>query len=286
MEQFSIDANGMTFSALAWGQPDAPLALLVHGYPDTAHTWRHLGPALADVGYRAVAPFTRGYGPSDLAPNDSYLIADLADDILELHTALGGDGDCVLVGHDWGAVATWAVTAREPDRFRSYVCMAVPPPASVLKPFTTVKTVHIGLRQLRMSWYMAFNQLPGVERTLDTVIPRLWQSWSPGFDGREDVANVLRALEGPGRRRAALRYYRNNLQQGLRGMTDVEPKAPALYLHGVDDGCMQAAIAEAFPETLPPGSRFERVEGVGHFLHLEDPARINALILEWIGEAR
>ena len=68
MEQLRIDANGLTFAALAWGEPDATLALLVHGYPDTAHTWRHLGPELAEMGYRAVAPFTRGYAPTDLAP--------------------------------------------------------------------------------------------------------------------------------------------------------------------------------------------------------------------------
>jgi pimeloyl-ACP methyl ester carboxylesterase len=71
MKQLRIDANGLTFAAFAWGEPDAPLALLVHGYPDTAHTWRHLGPELAETGYRAVAPFTRGYAPTDLAPNDS-----------------------------------------------------------------------------------------------------------------------------------------------------------------------------------------------------------------------
>ena len=199
MEQLHVDANGLTFAALAWGEPDAPLALLVHGYPDPAHTWRHLGPELAEAGYRAVAPFTRGYAPTDLAPNDSYLIADLAADILALHTALGGDDNAVLIGHDWGAVATWAVTAREPGRFRSHVCMAVPPTAALLKPFTKAKTLPIGLRQARMSWYFAFNQLPGSGRLQDRVIPKLWRAWSPGYDGREDVAHVLRALPEPAR---------------------------------------------------------------------------------------
>jgi len=286
MEQLRIDANGLTFAAFAWGDPDAPLALLVHGYPDTAHTWRHLGPELAAKGYRAVAPFTRGYAPTDLAPNDSYLIADQAADILALHTALGGNDNSLLIGHDWGAVATWAVTDREPGRFRSYVCMAVPPTAALLKPFTKVKTLPIGLRQSWMSWYFVFNQLPGSERSLDRVIPKLWRDWSPGYDGREDVAHVLRALHDPGRRRAALRYYRNNLQRGLKDTFAMTPKAPVLYLHGARDGCMQAAIVEAFPETLPAGSRYQRVDGVGHFMQLEDPPRVNALIAEWVGAPR
>jgi pimeloyl-ACP methyl ester carboxylesterase len=282
MEQLRIDANGLTFAAFAWGEPDAPLALLVHGYPDTAYTWRHLGPELAEKGYRAVAPFTRGYAPTDLAPNDSYLIADQAADILALHTALGGDDNSVLIGHDWGAVATWAVTDREPSRFRSYVCIAVPPTAALVKVFTKLQTLPVGLRQSRMSWYFLYNQLPGSERGLDRVIPKLWRDWSPGYDAREDIAHVFHALPDPGRRRAALRYYRDNLRRGLKATFTIDPKAPALYLHGAQDGCMQAAIAEAFPEVLPAGSRYERVTGVGHFMQLENPQRVNALITEWL----
>ena len=134
-----------------------------------------------------------------------------------------------------------------------------------------------------MSWYFLFNQLPGSERGLDRVIPKLWRDWSPGYDGREDIAHVFRALQDPGRRRAALRYYRNNLQRGLKDTFTIAPKAPVLYLHGAQDGCMQAAIAEAFPQTLPAGSRYERVEGVGHFMQLEDPERVNTLITRWVG---
>lgn len=283
MEQLQIEANDLTFGALVWGEPGAPLALLIHGYPDTAHTWRHLGPELASMGYRAVAPFTRGYAPTDLAPDDCYLISRLADDILALRNALGGGDDSVLIGHDWGAIATWAITDRAPDRFRSYVCMAVPPMAAVLRPFTKLATAPIGVRQLRMSWYTIFNQLPVSERRQDWLIPKLWRDWSPGYDGSEDIAHVLQALSGPDRRRAALRYYRNNLQRGATENFTIAPKAPALYLHGAQDGCMQSAIIEAFPETLPPGSRYRRVEGVGHFMQLEDPPQVNALITDWIG---
>jgi hypothetical protein len=60
----SVSASGVRFGALAWGDPGAPLALLVHGYPDTAWTWRHVRPHLAERGWRAVAPFTRGYAPT------------------------------------------------------------------------------------------------------------------------------------------------------------------------------------------------------------------------------
>lgn len=282
-ETLQVEAGGLTFGALAWGAPDAPLALLVHGYPDTAWTWRHLGPSLAARGWRAVAPFTRGYAPTDLAPDGRYLATDLAQDLLALHTALGGDERAVLVGHDWGAVATYAVTALEPGRFRRYVTLAVPPTRAVLLPFTRRSTLGVAARQLRMSWYFAYNQLPGAERTLDRVVPRHWRTWSPGHDGRDDVTRVLAALPTTAHRRAALRYYRDNLRGGLRQGFRTEPAAPVLYLHGEQDGCMQAELATRFPEVLPAGSRFERLPGLGHFLHLEDPDRVGALVHEWIG---
>ncbi len=282
-EQVHVHANGIDFGALAWGDPGAPLALLVHGYPDTAWTWRHLGPRLARRGWRAVAPFTRGYAPTDLAPDDRYFVADLAADVLALHTALGGDERAVLVGHDWGAAAVYAATEREPTRFRRHVTLALPPPAAILKPMTTLGTLGMAARQTKMSWYFVYNQLPLAVGGQDRVIPKLWRDWSPGYDAGEDVARVLAALEGPGRRRAALRYYSDNLQRGVRSTFTVRPGAPLLYLHGEQDGCMQAQIATAFPDTLPAGSRYERVAGVGHFLHLEQPDTVGALIEDWIG---
>jgi pimeloyl-ACP methyl ester carboxylesterase len=282
-EHLRVNANGMTFGALAWGDPDAPLALLIHGYPDTAWTWRHLGPFLAEKGWRAVAPFTRGYAPSDLAPDDSYLIADQAADVLALHTALAGDTRSVLIGHDWGAAATWAVTAAEPARFARYVALAVPPPAALLTPWTSFRTLGIAVRQARMSWYFLYNQLPASERGLDKLIPKLWRDWSPGYDASEDLPKVFEALRGPGRRRAALRYYRNNLQKGVKATFSLTSGAPALYVLGEQDGCVQAEIGAAYADRLSPGSRFERVPGVGHFLQLEDPERINHLVDDWIG---
>ncbi|MEV3965592.1 alpha/beta hydrolase, partial [Nocardia sp. NPDC050193] len=104
-----------------------------------------------------------------------------------------------------------------------------------------------------------------------------------GYDGAEDIGHVFRVLAA---RRAALRYYRNNLQGGVKATFTIAPKAPALYLHGDQDGCMQAALQESFPETLPAGSRYERIAGAGHFLQLENPTRVTAVIKEWIGAPR
>ncbi|MEX1220216.1 MAG: alpha/beta hydrolase [Solirubrobacterales bacterium] len=283
-ESITIRARGMDFGALSWGVAGDPLVLLVHGYPDTAWTWRHLGPYLAGRGWRAVAPFTRGYAPSDLAPDDRYAVSDQAADLLALHEVLGGDERAALVGHDWGALAAWQVNSTEPGRFSSYVAMSVPPPEAVVAPLKTIGTLPLAARQLKLSWYFLFNQLPGSERSLGWLIPKLWRDWSPGYDAAEDLVRVFEALGDPSRSRAALRYYRNTLTTGIGELLKMKPKTAALYLHGENDGCARVEIGRLHANRLPSGSHFEAVPGVGHFLHLENPARVNPLIADWIGD--
>ena len=83
-----------------------------HRRPDTAHTWEHLLPALADAGFRAVAPFMRGYAPTAIPADGVYQIGALVADAVALHEALGGDADAVLIGHDWGAETAYLARNR------------------------------------------------------------------------------------------------------------------------------------------------------------------------------
>jgi pimeloyl-ACP methyl ester carboxylesterase len=284
-EEITVHANGLRFGALAWGASDDPLVLLLHGYPDTAHSWRHVGPVLAAEGKRVVAPFLRGYGPTDLAPDDRYYLSDLVDDVLALHGALGGDDRAAVVGHDWGAVIVWALTARDPNRFARHVCMSVPPPIALLVPFTSVATAPAGLRQLPNSWYFLANQLPMTRRVFEWSVRTLWRTWSPGYDATQDIANVLAALDSPARQRAALRYYRQNLTVGAKALFTTRPGAPVLFLHGEDDGCIRADLGDIYGERFPAGTLLERIEGAGHFLPLEAPDRVAQRILEYLGDA-
>ena len=265
-------ANGIDFAALAWGPDDGPLALCLHGYPDTAQTWRHLGPHLAERGHRVVAPYTRGYAPTSLAPDGRYGLDRLARDAAALRTALGGDERAVLIGHDWGAATAYAAAGE----FRRIVTLAVAPGPAIR---AVLKHPRAGLRQARMSWYMAFQQVPGLsERALPRLIPRLWRDWSPGYDARDDVPAALAAIGSGEHATAALRYYRHSRFPG-----DV-PSVPTLYLHGERDGCqLPDGVAHA-QGLLPPGSRAEVVADAGHFLHLERPADVNARIAAFLDE--
>ena len=127
----TITANGIDFAYLEEGSSDGPLALCLHGFPDTAHTWRHLLPELAAAGFHAVAPFLRGYAPTPVAPDGHYQTGALVRDANALHEALGGDATAVIVGHDWGALATYGAVAHQPDRWNRAVALAVPPPGSM-----------------------------------------------------------------------------------------------------------------------------------------------------------
>ena len=279
-----ITANDLEFAYLEAGS--GPLAICLHGFPDSAHTYRHLLPALAEAGFHAVAPFMRGYAPTAVPDDGRYQTAVLALDACALHDALGGHDDAVIVGHDWGAMATYIAANHEPERWKRVVTMAVPPAGAVATGFLTYT-------QLKKSWYMFFFQhgLADIVVGMDDLafIDGLWADWSPGYDGRDDIPAVKDALGDPANLAAALGYYRATLGGiGVDAALDaVQNKGndttpqPTLYLHGRADGCMGLEVAQAAAAFLTsPGSRMQVVDGAGHFLHVEKPDEVNQLIID------
>ena len=135
MEQRTINANGLEFACLSDGPDDGPLALCLHGFPYTAHTWRYLLPELAEAGFHAVAPFLRGYAPTSIPADGHYQVGALVQDANALHEALGGGPDAVIVGHDWARwppMAPWPTNPtagagpsprRCPDRVHRHVAL-------------------------------------------------------------------------------------------------------------------------------------------------------------------
>jgi pimeloyl-ACP methyl ester carboxylesterase len=289
----TVRANGLQFGVLEAGS--GPLALCLHGFPDSADTWRHLLPALAGAGFHAVAPFMRGYAPTTVPADGAYHLGALVADAVALHEVLGGDGNAVLIGHDWGAEAAYGAAAFAPDRWRRLVTLAVPPAA-------LDEVLFNDYEQLKRFFYLFMFRDPAgfaemvVARDDMAYLDKLWRDWSPGFQPGEHLARVKQCLRQPANLAAALGYYRAAGGAGPAGQAPgtadlyaAEQQAvgrhapqPTLYLHGARDGCIGADLARGSERFLAPSSRMIVIDDAGHFLQLEKPGQVNDHILSWV----
>ncbi|MCV7381849.1 alpha/beta hydrolase [Mycobacterium alsense] len=292
-----IDVPGPAgdLKALTWGPRDAPIALCLHGFPDTAYGWRKLAPRLAESGWRVVAPFMRGYAPSSIPADGDFHVGALMDDALRVREAAGGTDRDVVIGHDWGAIAATGLAAMPDSPFAKAVIMSVPVSAGFRHSGSIADRLrllgHLPSQLLR-SWYILYFQLPWLpERSAAWVLPRLWRRWSPGYRADEDLRHVDAAIGTPESWRAALGPYRATIRSPrpparyaeLNRLWTEEPLLPCLYLHGRDDGCMTSAFTYWTEKALPAGSEAAIVDHAGHFLQLEQPDKVANLVLTFIG---
>ena len=270
----TFDLPGGTYHALEVGA-GKPL-LFLHGFPDHPPTAVPFLERIAERGFRVLAPWMPGYAPS---PTTGPMTRErIARDLLDLIDNWVGHVPVNLVGHDWGAVMTYALCLTAADRVRRAVTMAVPHPRTFAKRLRTFS-------QLRASWYMFRFQLPGAERFVRAndlaLIDRLWRTWSPGYtlpDAARAELHACLAQSMP----APILWYRAAARdtKGLR-MLSAPITTPLLYLHGADDGCV---LAHDTDDRFRFSGEYQRdtMAGVGHFLHVEDPDRVAARVVEWL----
>ncbi|MGH7924087.1 MAG: alpha/beta fold hydrolase [Candidatus Binatus sp.] len=287
LKQRVVRASNMNFTVLEMGQ--GPLVLCLHGFPDTAHSFRHQMPALAAAGFHCVAPFMRGYSPTEPAPDGRYDSPALSEDALALVAALGYK-DAILFGHDWGAVAAYGAAAAAPDRVTKLVTAAVGYGSGFFEALAT------SYAQQRRSWYMFFFQTKIAEVAVGfsdfAFLEKLWADWSPGWKwAREDMEALKRCFRAKGTLEAAIGYYRATLgpafnmpvdPKGLAAMVNISINVPTLTFHGRDDGCIGAETLEGMEKLFPKGLKIELVPDAGHFVHQERPDYLNELMLKFL----
>lgn len=277
----TVTTNGLEFGYLEQGE--GPLVLLLHGFPDDAHTWARQLPALADAGYRAVAPFMRGYPPTGAAPDGRYDAEVLAADVAGLAEALGDGGPAYVVGHDWGAIATYASMAMHPQAVERAAVIAVGHPSTFASALLDPALAH----HIFHTWLFQLGDLAVAALTANdmALVDYLWNLWTPGgHHDDEHVARVKReTLGAPGAAEAAVAYY-----PGLVTLPTERPDAaerlmqpttvPTLVIFGAED----PARVEVEEAQFTGGVRYESVAGAGHFVHRDRPDDVSRLLLDWL----
>ena len=313
LEHLYLEVNGIRIHAVAQGQ--GPLVLLCHGWPELWYSYRHQLPALAEAGFRAVAPDMRGYGETD-APHDvgAYSIFHLVGDMVGLVTALG-ESSAVVVGHDWGAPVAWACAQLRPDLFRAVAALSVPHRGrSPGEPLQMLRQSGYG------DYYFLYFQEPGVaeselERDVRTSMRKILVGLSgdapPGseslgripagrgfLDGHSDPKQLphwltehdldtfVSAHERTGFR-GGLSWYRNmsrnwELSAPWQGAKIVQP---ALFIAGSLDPVnfgRRGVQAMANMEVAVPHLRKLIIDGAGHWIQQERPHEVNRALIEFL----
>lgn len=256
-----VTANGVKFGYFEQGT--GPLVLLVHGFPDTAHTWDATMTAVAGAGFRAVAPFTRGYHPTEVPADGKYDTDTLGADLVALIGALGEQA-AILVGHDWGACGAYAAAATAPDKVRLLVTLAIPHPAAIRPtPRLAWKMRHfLSLRGKTAATMVRANDF--------AMVDTLWQRWSPSWAAvpPSETAQAKAAFTNPESLDAALGYYRQ-LTVRLPASLKKPITVPTVAFAGEHDHISPRAYEKA-RHLFEASYEVVQVPG-GHFMHREHP---------------
>ena len=290
MERITLLAKGMNFPCLSHGE-GKQAGLLLHGLFDDAGSMQPLMIRLAREGFRTLAPYMPGYGGNAAADVCECAMSDLERDTVALVREFC-DREALLVGHDWGGLVAYAAASMEPRLFSHVVLLGIPPAEILLRNLAT----HFS--QIRKSWYRFFFRLPfiaesTVQRNDFRVIEDLWRDWNPDWHPPASrLAEVKATFRAPGtvestvaccRHLLSLASVRKAKSREGRRLLMRKPGLPTLVLAGRQDGCFGLSLFEGLERWLQGRSRFEVIEGAGHFMHLIRPERVAERILEFVG---
>lgn len=272
-EMFDVQAGAVRLRCAATGPEDGPLLLLLHGFPEFHGTWRRQLPALAEAGFRAVAPDLRGYGGSDKPPRvRDYRLELLAADVSNLIAALGRERADVI-GHDWGGNVAWHFAMWHPERLRRLAILNMPHPARFRRALRS-------LPQLRKSSYIFVYQLPILPELLltDEKLRALFRRTPvrQGAYGEEQIAETLAAVRW---RSGPLHYYRAAARHRSPRWKRID--AEVLVVWGDRDRWLGSELAEPDPEWVPH-ARVEHIPDASHWVQADAPERVGELLLEFL----
>jgi pimeloyl-ACP methyl ester carboxylesterase len=268
----TIELGDLAFTVDIAGAPDKPSVLLLHGFPETRHMWRHQLDALAHAGYRAIAPDQRGYS-TGARPHagEAYATHLIVADALALMDALGAPR-FHLVGHDWGGQIAWLIAAGHASRVRSLAILSRPHPAAFVRAMKEDPA-----QAERSGHHRAFREADAIKRMRDAGLKPLRNALENQGVPATDADVYIRALMEPGAIEGAMNWYRH----GTLAADAVKPVAvPTLYVWGTADATVGKIAAELTAQYVTGPYRFVAMENAGHFLVDQFPDQTSNLLLD------
>ncbi len=315
----TVKTNGIDMHVAECGPADGKPVIFVHGFPELWRSWQHQLNAVADAGYRGIAPDMRGYGQTTAPTNvEDYDVHHLTDDLAALVDDLGVE-KAAFVGHDWGAWAMWFMCMLHADRVHSLVNLSVPfMPRAESPPVQFMKQIFGD-----NFFYIVYFQDVGppeqeLEKDVRTTVLRF--AWSVsgaaaadfgernfavqkygggGFldqmsDPPDGIASMpwftdedLEYFVGEFSRTGyfgPVSWYRNidrnwELTPELAGQA---PQQPVLFIAGTNDVVIRMSPPDGMKDTVPNLRGIEMIEGAGHWVHMEKPEKVNAPLLKFL----
>lgn len=280
-ERIEIPVGELVFDALAAGPADGELVLLLHGFPQSSYEWRAELGALAEAGYRAVAPDQRGYSPRARPEGTEQYRADsLVADAMAIVDWMGGHR-FHAVGHDWGALVAWALAGRYPERLRTLTAVSLPHPLAMVEALASASG-----DQLARSAYINFFQRAELPERLmlgadGAGLRALF--FNTGYTDRDAVDRYVAGLTEPGALSAALDWYRALDLSVAASVGQVA--VPTLFVWGDEDPAIGREAAEGCGRHVSGPYRFEAMEGAGHWIPEEQADELTALLLDHLASA-
>ena len=316
-----IDVNGVRLRVVDAGPDDGPVVVLAHGFPEQALSWRHQIPALAQAGYRVLAPDQRGYGGSSRPEQvEAYDIAALTGDLVGLIDAVGAER-AAIIGHDWGATVAWSLPLLHPDRVAAVAGLSVPP---VPRPQTPPTVAYRRIFGDNFFYVLHFQQ-PGVADAELAADPRAaMRRMLGGMRRPTDEASATRMavrMLAPGPQgfverlaepeclpdwltETELDYYADEFSRtGFTGALNwyrnfdrnweitAHPVAetvgvPGLFIGGTEDPVLDFTRTDRAGEVAKGPYRQVMLDGAGHWIQQERADDINAELLSFLSESR
>ncbi|WP_154660465.1 alpha/beta fold hydrolase [Halopiger goleimassiliensis] len=274
--------DGVRLHAVAAGDPDDPLVVLLHGFPEFWYEWREYVGRFVDAGYRVLVPDQRGYNLSEKPHGvGSYRLPTLSSDVAALVDSEGNERAHV-VGHDWGAAVAWDLALRRPEVVDRLAIVNVPHP-KVLE-----ETLRSNPRQLLKSWYVFAFQIPRLPEWASSRfdfapwVLAMREPANPGAFTETDFARYRRAWSEPGAPRAMINWYRAQVRY-RDGLPRERVQAPTLVVWGEND---QALVPEMAPRSVAycEDGTLARFPEASHWVVHEYPDRVGELLLEHLAE--